>query len=186
MEDREIIDLYFRRSESAITETAKKYGKYCHYIANNILDNISDADEVVNDTYLKTWNTVPPQKPIPLKPYVGMISRQLAINFHHKKHTERRGGKLSEVISELDECIQAKGVEQVDMTDRIALREALGKFVASLTEQNKRVFVLRYWYMEPISKISKKCGLNESTVKVILLRTRERLKSFLASENIGL
>lgn len=82
MEDKEIVALYWARSEAAIEETAKKYGRYCHYIAYQVLSNDADAEEVVNDTYLKTWNTLPPNRPDPLKPYVGTLSRQLAIDVY--------------------------------------------------------------------------------------------------------
>ena len=94
MEDKQIVDLYWKRSESAIAETEKKYGRYCHYIAYQILENDEDAKEIVNDTYLKTWQTIPPKRPESLKTYVGMISRQLALNVYEEQHTQKRGGQV--------------------------------------------------------------------------------------------
>ena len=105
MEDKQIVDLYFERSESAIIETDKKYGRYCHYIANSILTNDEDAKEIVNDTYLKTWNTIPPQRPDSLKTYVGRISRHLSLNRYEAQSAQKRGGQLSLILDELTECI---------------------------------------------------------------------------------
>ena len=119
MEDKQIVDLYFARSESAIIETEKKYGRYCHYIAYRILENDEDAKEIVNDTYLKTWNTVPPPYPVPLKSYVGMISNQLALNRYEEKNAQKRGGgNIPLIYHELDECIVDED-ESIDfMLDR--------------------------------------------------------------------
>ena len=122
MEDRQIVDLYLKRSEEAISETDKKYGRYCHYIAYRILENDEDAKEVVNDTYLKTWNTIPPNRPDRLKPYVGMISRQLALNVYNARQTEKRGGGISLAILELEECIPSSAG---DIADSAALSDAL-------------------------------------------------------------
>lgn len=94
MDDRQIVELYWARSEAAISETDKKYGRYCHYIAYQILSNDEDAKEIVNDTYLKIWNTVPPQRPDPLKPYVGTISRQLALNAYKARTRKSAADKL--------------------------------------------------------------------------------------------
>ena len=129
MEDNQIVDLYWARSEEAITETDKKYGRYCHYIAYQILSNDGDAEEIVNDTYLKTWNTIPPNRPAPLKAYVGMISNQLALNRYEEKTAQKRGGgSLSLIYHELDECIADEG-ESVDMGENLDLRDALNNGV---------------------------------------------------------
>ena len=180
MDDKQIVELYFERSESAITETEKKYGRYCHYIAYRILENDEDAKEIVNDTYLKTWNTVPPNRPDPLKPYVGMISRQLSLDRYEEYHTQKRGGQVAIVLDELNECIPDRNTE--DIGDSIALRDALNRFVGSLPEKTQRVFVRRYWYASPISEIAEDYSLKESYITVLLLRTRNKLKTFLEKE----
>lgn len=180
MEDKQIVDLYFERSESAITETEKKYGRYCHYIAYRILGNDEDAKEIVNDTFLKTWNTVPPNRPDPLKPYVGMISRQLSLDRYEEYHTQKRGGQIVIVLDELNECIPDRNTE--DIGDSIALRDALNRFVGSLPKKTQRVFVRRYWYASPISEIAEDYSLKESSITVLLLRTRNKLKTFLEKE----
>lgn len=181
MEDRQIVDLFWERSEAAIAETEKKYGWYCHYIAYQILYSDEDAREVVNDTYLKAWNTIPPQRPDPLKPYVGMISRQLALDAYEAQHTQKRGGQVPLVLEELSECIpdHAGGA---DLGERIALRDALNKFVRSLPGKTQSIFVRRYWYASSITEIAEEYSMKESSVTVLLLRTRKKLKDFLDKE----
>ncbi len=181
MEDKQIVDLYFERSESAIVETEKMYGRYCHYIAFRILENDEDAKEVVNDTFLKTWNTIPPNRPDHLKPYVGMISRQLALDKYKTQHTQKRGGQVMLVLDELSECIPT-GDSGEDIGESVALRGALNKFVWSLPNKTQIVFVRRYWYSSSVSEIAQEYGMKESYVRSLLLRTRNKLKKFLHKE----
>ena len=180
MDDYQIIDLYWTRSEAAITETENKYGRYCHYIAYSILGDDEDAKEIVNDTYLKTWNTIPPNRPTHLKPYIGRISRQLSLNRYEAKKAQKRGGQMALVLEELNECIPDRSTENIG--DSLALREALNHFVGSLPEKTRCVFVRRYWYASPISEIAKDYYMKESSVTVLLLRTRSKLKVFLEKE----
>lgn len=184
MEDKDIIALYFSRSEQAISETDKKYGKYCHYIAYQILGNNEDAREVVNDTYLKVWDTVPPKNPNPLKAYVGMISRHLSINSYVKNHRQKRGSQIPILLGELAECLPADGSGS-DETEMIALRDALNRFIRSLPEQTRMVFVRRYWYSSTVEEIAKEYGMNKSSVGVTLMRTREKLREYLRKENFN-
>ena len=182
MEDKEIVDLYWARSENAIAETDKKYGRYCHYIAYQILSDNEDAEEIVNDTYLKTWNTVPPNRPDPLKGYVGMISNQLALDrYHFKTAAKRGGGQMPAVLHELSECIP-DGDDGADIGQSIALRDALVRFLKSLPEKTRTIFVRRYWYVTPLSEIAEEFGMKESTVAMLMLRTRFKLKEFLEKE----
>ena len=181
MEDKRIVDLYFERSEAAIEETEKKYGRYCHTIAYHILGNDEDSKEIVNDTYLKTWNTVPPNRPDPLKTYVGMISRQLSFDRYEKYHAQKRGGEVMLVLDELDECIP-DGDSKEDIGESIGLQNTLNRFVHSLPDRVQNIFVRRYWYSSPISEIARDYGMKESSVSVLLLRTRKKLKDFLQKE----
>ena len=181
MEDKQIVDLYWARSETAIAETEKKYGRYCHYIAYQILYNDEDAKEIVNDTYLKTWDTVPPQRPDPLKPYVGTISRQLSLNRYEAQNTQKRGGQLPLVLDELSECIPDNDGGIV-IGESIALRDALNRFVRSLPDKTQNIFVRRYWYSSSISEIANDYSMKESSLTVLLLRTRKKLKEFLIKE----
>ena len=182
MEDKQIVDLYWARSEKAITETDKKYGRYCHYIAYQILSDNEDAEEIVNDTYLKTWNTVPPNRPDPLKGYVGMISNQLALDrYDHQTAKKRGGGQMTLVLGELADCIP-DGDSGQDIGASVALRDALRRFLGTLSHKTRNIFVRRYWYVTPISEIAKEFGMKESAVAMLMLRTRTKLKEFLEEE----
>ncbi len=178
MDDKQIVDLYWARSETAIEETEKKYGRYCHYIAYQILYSDEDAKEVVNDTYLKTWNTIPPQRPDPLKPYVGMISRQLALDTYEAQHTQKRGGQVPLVLDELSECIPDND-SGADIGESVALSDALNRFIWALPQRTRNIFVRRYFYMSTVAEIAKDFSMKESNVTMHLLRTRKKLEQFL-------
>ena len=181
MEDKQIVELYWARSESAISETANKYGRYCHYIAYQILTNDEDAKEVVNDTYLKAWNTIPPQRPDPLKPYVGTISRQLALNVYKEQHTQKRGGQVPLVLDELSDCIPNPENHE-NIGESIALSEALSRFFRALPQKTRNIFIRRYFYMSPVAEIARDFSMKESNVTMHLLRTRRKLEQFLKKE----
>lgn len=181
MEDKQIVELYWARSESAISETANKYGRYCHYIAYQILTNDEDAEEVVNDTYLKAWNTIPPQRPDPLKPYVGTISRQLALNVYKEQHTQKRGGQVPLVLDELSDCIPNPENHE-NIGESIALSEALSRFLRALPQKTRNIFIRRYFYMSPVAEIARDFSMKESNVTMHLLRTRRKLEQFLKKE----
>ena len=183
MDDSRIVELYFLRDEAAISETDKKYGRYCHYIANNILNNDEDAKEIVNDTYLKAWNTIPPNRPIPLKPYVGTISRNLALDAYDKRQAQKRGGQCELVYEELSDFISDGGD---DIAESVALSDALNRFLTALPERTRNIFVRRYYYLCPISEIASDYGMKESNVGMHLLRTRKKLSAFLEKEGFTL
>lgn len=183
MEDRHIVELYLQRNERAIAETHAKYGRYCHYIAYNILSSNEDAEEIVNDTYLKVWNRIPPDRPDPLKPYVGMISRQLALNAYNANLAQKRGGGVSLAMIELEECIPDTAR---DLADSAALTNALNSFLAQLPSKTRKVFLCRYWYGDPIAVIAKDLSMKESAVAMLLLRTRQKLKEHLEKEGLSI
>jgi RNA polymerase sigma-70 factor (ECF subfamily) len=185
MEDQQIVDLYFARSESAITETDRKYGRYCHSIAYNILEDHEDAKEIVNDTYLKAWNTIPPNRPDPLKPYVGMISRHLSLDRYEEYHTQKRGGQVPLVLEELAECIPDNDSRE-DIGESVALKDALAKFIRSLPDKTQRIFLRRYWYASSVAEIAEEYGMRENSVNVLLHRTRKKLKDHLQKEGFDL
>lgn len=186
MEDKQIVELYWARSEAAISETEKKYGRYCHYIAYQILYDDEDAKEVVNDTYLKTWNSIPPQRPDPLKPYVGMISRQLALDAYKERHAQKRGGgQVPLVLDELSECIPDSD-SGADIGESVALSDALTCFLRALPQKTRNIFVRRYFYMSSITEIAKDFSMKESNVTMHSLRTRKKLERFLRKEGFYL
>lgn len=184
MDDEQIIKLYWERAENAIDETKKKYGRYCFYIAYQILCSNEDAEEIANDTYLKVWNTIPPNCPNPLKGYVGMISHQLAINRYDERTADKRGGgQFNLVLDELSECVSDSSF---DMGETLALQSALNKFLWSLPKKTRNIFVRRYWYVSSIAEIAEAYGMKESSVSVLMLRTRKKLKKFLQKEGFDL
>jgi len=185
MEDKQIVDLYWERSETAISETEKKYGRYCHYIAYQILYSDEDAKEVVNDTYLKIWYTIPPEHPDSLKSYIGMISRQLALDTYERQHTKKRGGQVPFVLNELSECIPDHD-NGADIGECVALSDTLSRFIGALPQRTRNIFVRRYFYMSTVAEIAKNFSMKESNVTMHLLRTRKKLKQFLKKEGFDL
>ena len=185
MEDNRIVELYWDRSETAIAETQKKYGKYCHYIAYNILKSESDAEECVNDTYLRAWEAIPPQRPTLLKSFIGRICRNLALDRYDRERALKRRGNTELVYEEMGECLPSGG-DGREMSDEIALRNAINGFLESLPQQTRVIFVRRYWYLSPISHIAGDMGLSESNVKVTLMRTRKKFKAYLEKEEISI
>lgn len=186
MKDSRIIDLYWERSENAIAETSKKYSRYCHSISFNVLHNHEDAEECVNDTFLRAWNAMPPQRPGRLATFLGKITRNLSINRYKKYTSEKRGsGQTALVLTELDECVPSfENVEQA--VDEIALANAVNRFLASLPRTKRIVFMRRYWYLSPIKEIAEEYGMNENKVKSMLFRTRNELKGFLQEAGAAL
>jgi len=186
MEDKQIIKLYFARAESAIEETANKYGKYCHVIAYNILYNDEDSEECVNDTYLKAWNVMPPQCPNILSAFLGKITRNLALDKYRYNNRKKRGGsQIAFALEELEDCIPAKNTVEQAIEDE-ALVEVLNNFLEGLAEENRKFFMQRYWYMRTIREIATEYGVSESKVKMVLMRCRNQLKQILEQEGIAL
>ena len=186
MEDKEIIELYNERSELAITETANKYGKYCYYIAHNILYNMQDSEECVNDTYLNAWNSIPPHNPDKLSTFLGKITRNLALNRYKYYNRQKRGdGQTSIVLDELLECVPATSSTEQAVEEKI-LVEVLNCFLDDLPEEKMKIFMRRYWYMSSIKEIADDFEMSESKVKMILSRNRNKLKQILEKEGITL
>ena len=186
MEDKQIVDLYWERSDIAISETAKKYGKYCHYIAFNILHDFEDSEECVNDTYMRAWNSMPDHRPSGLKTFLGKITRNLALNKYKVLTAEKRNsGKVPLVLDELHECLPAID-NTAHIVDEMVLVEVLNRFLASLSLEHRKIFMRRYWYLSSIKEISADYGMSESKVKMSLFRSRHELKNLLEKEGISL
>ncbi len=183
MDDAEIIQLLWERSENALREVRGKYEKYCRYIALKILKNPEDADDCVNEAYLKMWNAIPPEKPDSLCAFLGKITRNLSLDLYNKNRAQKRGsGEAQLVLEELAECIP--GENGRDIADDIALRDALNGFLKDLSADTRNIFMQRYWYMCSIREIAENYGIGESKVKMTLLRTREKLRKYLEKEGI--
>ena len=186
MDDNLIIDLFFARDESAITETDKKYGNYLSAVAFNILSNSEDTQECVNDTYFKAWNIIPPHNPQKFKCFLAKITRNLSLNIIEKNNTLKRGkGQLSCALEELEECIPSQRSVETEI-DENSLAEFLNAFLFSLPKKTRIVFVKKYWYLDSIKEIEDSTGLTESNIKTILFRTRKKLRKALEQEGIVL
>ena len=166
MEDSQIVDLYWARSEKAISETADKYGGYCYSIAFNILHSHEDCEECVNDTYLKAWNAMPEARPDRLRAFLGRITRNLSLKRWEEAHAQKRGaGQLPLALDELQACIP-EGESPDRMVDDMALADLLNRFLASMSAEKRKIFMRRYWYFSPITDIDdvfigKKLGKGE-------------------------
>lgn len=185
MEDKAIIELFWARSQQAITETADKYGKRLQGLSMNILHNYEDAEECVNDTYHAAWNTLPPEKPDFFFAYLARLTRNFSFGIYDYKHAKKRTADIVELSRELECCIPAP-----NEFERKAESEEIGKVLSLfLREQSvpmRRVFVQRYWYAQSICDISRDCDMSESKVKSILFRMRGKLKRYLEKEGINI
>ena len=182
MDDQRIVELYWERSEQAITETQSKYGSYCYSIAYNILNSNEDAEESVNDTYNDAWNSIPPHRPSILSTFLGKITRRISIDRWRKHNAEKRGGgEMPLVLDELQECVADKKTVEQEY-EKKHLSDVINSFVKSLPETEQKVFLCRYWYMDSIGSICKQFGFSESKVKSMLFRTRDKLRVVLEKE----
>jgi RNA polymerase sigma-70 factor (ECF subfamily) len=176
MLEHDIVSLYFQRSEEAIKKTKQLYERYCMSIAYSILENREDAEEVVNDTWMAAWESIPPNDPSNLKLYLGKITRRKSFNVWRKEHVQKRGGgEIQLCLDELEECIPAESDVEMEL-EMEELQERICDFVRHLPATEQKIFVCRYWYVEPIHDIAKRFGFSESKVKVVLYRIRKRLK----------
>lgn len=182
MEDNEILDLYWARSENAISETENKYGRYCHYIAFNILHSYEDSEECVNDTCLKAWEVIPPQRPNRLSTFLGKITRNLALDRYKYNNRGKRGGsQLPLALDELATCVSSSDQTEA-IIDEMVLTDCLNRFLAALPAEKRKLFLRRYWHFSSIKDIAADFSISEGKVKMSLLRTRNELKQFLEKE----
>ena len=184
MEDEQIIDLYWARSENAISETANKYGSHCRAIAFNILRSDQDAEECLNDTYLRAWDAMPPERPRHLSAFLGRITRNLSLDRYKQNTAAKRGrGQTALALDELSACIP--GEESVgEALDLMALTASLERFLYAQPRLKRDVFIRRYWYLSPIKEIARDYGMSQSKTASMLHRTRIHLKAHLEEEGV--
>ena len=186
MDDKQIIQLYFDRSEDAITQTASKYGRYCHTIAYNILHNFEDSEECVNDTYWKAWRIIPPRRPKRFAAFLGKITRNISPDIYRHYTADKRGGSEMDVaLDELGDCVSSLTAID-DHIDEMDLTDTLNRFLSSLSAEHRKIFMRRYWYISSVKEIADDYGITESKVKMSLLRSRNQLKAVLEKEGIAL
>lgn len=186
MQDSEIVELYFKRDENAIVQSQKKYGAYCMRIAQNILFNSSDSQECVNDTWLRAWNSIPPQRPSVLSAFFGRITRNVALNKYETAHAKKRGGEFALVLEELSECIADRSAEPQSALEFAELQRAINVFLGGLHSRERNIFLRRYWYAESLKEIAKRFSVSENNVKASLYRSRIKLKKYLERNGISI
>lgn len=185
MDDNRIIELFIERSDKAITELAKKYGALCNTVALNILGNELDAEECVNDAYLAAWNTIPPQRPEQLTSYLCRITRNLALKKYHSNTALKRNSKYDAALDEFAECIPSN-LSVENETDANTTAELINKFLETLDEQSRIIFVRRYWFSDSITDLSVMFNKSEHYISVRLHRIRKSLKKYLEKEGVNI
>lgn len=184
MNDEQIVALYWERDEQAISVTRERYGTYLFSIAFQILADREDSEECENDTYLAAWNTMPPQRPNVLPAFLAKIVRNLSLKKWREKHAQKRGGGSAPLaFEELEDCIADDRSFREELDAR-KLAERINDFLRSLDEIERRVFVCRYFYGDPISDIAARFDFGESRVKTMLMRTRNKLRAYLEKEGV--
>ena len=184
MNDSQIVDLYWERDESAIAETAEKYGNYCYTIAFNILMNKEDSEECVNDTWDGAWRSMPENKPSYLAPYLGKLTRWISLNrLRDRKSLKHAGYETSLALEELGESLDSHENIQIHLEEQ-ELCAAIDTFLDKESEQSRNVFIARYWFMLSVHQIAVRFHFSESKVKSILMRTRNKLKKYLEEEGL--
>lgn len=184
MEDTQIINLYFARSETAIDETAKKYGKYLWTIANNILHRSEDSEEVVNDVYLATWNSLPPKRPQVLKHYLARIARNLSFNQYDYLSADKRSACTEVLLSELEECIPDSSDDPAANIVMKDVEKQINSFLGELNKDDCGLFVSRYFYAQSIETLANKYNSTPRKIKYRLQKLRTQLRRTLEKEGI--
>ncbi|MDE7229243.1 MAG: RNA polymerase sigma factor [Oscillospiraceae bacterium] len=184
LNDTEIIELFFERSEKAISELSSKYGGIVLKIAENVLHNRQDAEECVNDTYLGVWNAIPPQRPNSLTAFVCRIARNISINRYKRDSFRKRGGVYDVCFDELQECIRLNETVESLYAEK-ELSELIDEFLDTLDKKNRMIFVRRYYYMDTFGDIALAAGMSEGSVRTRLTRIRGKLKKFLESRGVS-
>lgn len=184
MDDERILDLYWSRRDEAISETAAKYGGYCYSIAFNILANREDSEESVSDTYFAAWQTIPPRRPKALAAFLGKLTRRFSISRWRQRTAKKRGGgQMPLALEELEE-IAADGSGPEENCLRKELTAAIDEFLDILPEEERNIFLSRYWYLDSIDTIAAHGGFTQSKVKSSLSRTRGKLRAHLKEEGL--
>ena len=186
MTDEKIVDLYWRRDESAVTETQLKYEKYLTKVAYNILYNIEDSMESVNDTYLRAWKAIPPHRPQVLSTFLAKITRRVAIDMVRRQNRNKRvPSEYTTSLTELEECI-ADGNTPEKQLDGYLLEGVINKYLRTLPEATRNLFIGRYFYMDSLKEAAQYCGMSEAKAKTLLYRARIGLKEYLEKEGFYL
>ena len=182
-DDERIIELFFRRSESAIQELDNKYGKACRRLSYGIVSSEQDAEECVNDAYLGVWNAIPPAHPDPLLSFLLRIVRNISLNRYWKTEARKRSSRYTVSLAEIEDCIADSKTVEAELEAR-ELAHILEGFLDTLSQENRVVFLRRYWFAESCREIAGLTGLSEKNVSVRLARIREKLRKYLMEREV--
>ncbi len=184
MEDAQIIEMYWLRDEGAIRETDSKYGAFCQRIAMNILSSFEDCEECVSDTYGRCWDTMPPQRPMSLRAYVGAIVRNLSISRYRAQRAQKRYNGAEVLLSELGDCVPAR--DSVQRTAEVKeLSELISRWLYGLGDESRALFIRRYWNGDSVKSLAQELGMQPNAMTKRLLRLRESLRAYLENEGVG-
>lgn len=187
MDDSQIVELYLARDESAITETAQKYGARLRRLANQILHDPATSEECENDTYLQAWERIPPNEPRTyLFPFLGRITRHLAIDLCRRQSSQKRSAVFCELTKEMEECLPSPNDDAESIVAAAELQRRINAFLEQRSAAQQNVFVRRYWYFDTVPEISKRYGFSQSKVKMMLSRMRAELRVQLRNEGYDL
>ncbi len=181
MEDEQIIELFFARSEEAIEQVCQKYGPACMHLLRNLLQNEQDAQECANDTYLALWNTIPPERPEPLLTYFLRIARNQGLRRITYYNAQRRDDRQVVAFDELESCI-ASAVTVEQMVEKSLLEVEMERFLRSLSREDRLLFLRRYWFCDSVEEMAKSFGFTKARIKTRLFRLRSRLRAHLIKE----
>ena len=186
MTDEAFVVLYWERDERAVQESKDKYDRYLTAIAVNIVTDREDAKESVNDSYLAAWNSIPPHRPSVLRTYLGKLTRRIAIDRFRTRCRQKRGGsEFALSLSELEDCLSSPHTPEASL-DAAELARAISTFLRNCSEDARRLFIGRYYYLDPLKNVARYCGMSESKAKSLLYRTRCELKTYLQKEGFSL
>ena len=182
MEDLQIINLLWQRSETAIPVLQQKFGGLCRHVISNILPDSRDVEECASDTYLRVWNSIPPQRPARLDSYLARVARNVALDRYDYNRACMRNTALTLAYEELETYLPSRNNE----TDAVEFRSFMNHFLRGLPKEVRVMFIRRYWYGESVAEIARICGCSEEKVKSTLFRTRNKLRKAMAKEEIYL
>lgn len=185
MEDQAIVQLYWDRDEEAIVQSDRKYGAFCLRLALNLLSLRQDAEECVNDTWHAAWNSIPPQRPMSLKAYLGRLTRNFSITRFRANHAQKRNAAMELMLSELSECIPDPETTESRM-EYLELSSRIGYWLKTLPKEDRMLFVRRYWYGDPPKVLAQRYGITASQASQRLFRLRRDLKNLLEQEGVCL
>lgn len=183
MDDEEIIELFFARSDQGVRELHSTYGKILHALSCNIVGSREDAEECVNDTYLGAWNAIPPARPDPLLTYLCKIVRNLSLKLYHKSEAAKRSSRHTVAMEEIEACVTDPGTVEAEIEAK-ELAQIIEQFLDTLTAENRVIFLRRYWFADSCKDIAGYTGLTEKNVSVRLSRIRQKLKQYLAEREV--